>query len=411
MKLSKSKKDIKILLLEGVNQSAIEVFNRAGYNNIETISSALSSEELNIKVKDCHILGIRSRTQITKETLKHANSLIAIGCFCIGTNQVNQSVATLHGIPVLNAPYSNTRSVAELVIAEMIMLMRGIPEKNTRTHNGEWKKSAINSYEVRGKTLGIIGYGHIGSQVSTLAENLGVNIIFYDIEEKLALGNALQINSLDELLKQSDMISLHVPENEQTKNMINSSSFLIMKQNSVLINASRGNVVDITALNNALENKKILGAAIDVFPEEPKSNKDKFSSILTKHDNVILTPHIGGSTLEAQKNIGIEVSKKLIKYSDNGSTTSSINFPDVSLPVLHPLSCRILHIHHNKTGVMREINNIISENNINIVGLYLQTNESIGYVVMDIETSHEHAKQLLNQFKKIPETIRSRALF
>jgi D-3-phosphoglycerate dehydrogenase / 2-oxoglutarate reductase len=293
----------------------------------------------------------------------------------------------------------------------MIMLMRGIPEKNTKAHNGVWKKSAINSYEVRGKTLGIIGYGHIGSQVSVLAESLGINVLFYDIEEKLALGNALQVNSLDQLLKQSDMVSLHVPANKQTTNMINASSFLVMKQCSILINASRGNVVDITALNNALESNKILGAAIDVFPEEPKSNKDKFSSILTKHDNVILTPHIGGSTLEAQKNIGLEVSKKLIKYSDNGSTTSSINFPDVSLPILHTSSCRILHIHHNKTGVMKEINNIISENNINIVGLYLQTNESIGYVVMDIETSQEHAQKLLNQFKEIPKTIRSRALF
>ena len=411
MTFSKDKKDIRIVLLEGVHPSAEKTFRDAGYSNIESLPAALADDALKNKLKDVNIVGIRSRTQLSEAVIQESSSLLAIGCFCIGTNQVDKVTATLAGIPVFNAPYSNTRSVAELVIAQMIILMRGIPEKNAAAHRGEWLKTANRSYEVRGKTLGIIGYGHIGTQVSVLAESLGLKVVFYDIENKLPLGNASAISSLSKLLKTSDIVSLHVPETDVTKNMFTQTCLAQMKEDAVLINASRGTVVDIDALAHTLSQGKLLGAAIDVFPIEPKSNKDEFISPLRKFDNVILTPHIGGSTVEAQKNIGQEVAEKLVKYSDNGSTVSVVNFPEASLPLLHESACRILHIHQNQPGMMRLINRIFSELEINIVGQHLQTNNDIGYVVMDIESSHDEARTLIKQLRTIEGTIKARVLF
>ena len=410
MTYSLDKKHIKVLLLEGVSQRALLAFQQAGYENIEPLKGALTKNELIQKLQDVKIVGIRSRTQLTDEVIKKCPQLMAIGCFCIGTNQVDLEQAEQSGIPVFNAPFSNTRSVAELVIGEIIMLLRGIPEKNKQAHQGGWLKSAINSFEVRGKTLGIIGYGHIGTQVSVLAESLGLNVIFYDIENKLPLGNAINALSLNALLEKSDIVSLHVPETPATSNLMNKDNINKMKPGSILINASRGTVVDIPALAEAIKSTKLAGAAIDVFPIEPKSNKDSFDSPLKNLSNVILTPHIGGSTQEAQENIGNEVAEKLIKYSDNGSTISAVNFPQVSLPS-HVGSRRILHIHENKQGIMRAINRVFSEQEINIVGQYLQTTSQIGYVVMDIDTSTEKAGNLLKQLKAIDGTIRARILY
>ncbi|MGB1059291.1 MAG: phosphoglycerate dehydrogenase, partial [Ketobacter sp.] len=380
--LDKSK--IRILLLEGVHQSAVENFERAGYTNIEYLKTSLPEDQLKAKIADAHFVGIRSRTQLTEDVFAAAQKLIAVGCFCIGTNQVDLTAALIRGIPVFNAPFSNTRSVAELVLAEAILLLRGIPEKNAVCHRGGWQKTAANSFEIRGKTLGIIGYGNIGSQLSVIAENLGMKVKFYDVVTKLPLGNAVQVGTLDELLEQSDIVSLHVPETAATKYMFGQDQLAKMKPTSILINASRGTVVDIDALAQTLGEKKILGAAIDVFPVEPRGNDEEFVSPLREFDNVILTPHIGGSTLEAQVNIGAEVSEKFIKYSDNGSTISAVNFPEVALPV-HDNVHRILHIHENVPGVLSNINNLFSTNNINICGQYLQTNDKIGYVVIDID--------------------------
>lgn len=404
--LDKSK--IRILLLEGVHQSAVENFERSGYSNIEYIKTALPENELKEKVADAHFVGIRSRTQLTEEIFASAQKLMAVGCFCIGTNQVDLNAALSRGIPVFNAPFSNTRSVAELVLAEAILLLRGIPEKNAVCHRGGWQKSATNSFEIRGKTLGIIGYGNIGSQLSVLAEGLGMKVIFQDVVTKLPLGNASQVHTLDELLETSDIVSLHVPETAATKYMFGKDQLEKMKPTSVLINAARGTVVDIEALAESLGNKKILGAAIDVFPVEPRGNSDEFVSPLREFDNVILTPHIGGSTLEAQVNIGSEVSDKFIKYSDNGSTISAVNFPEVALP-LHDNVHRILHIHHNVPGVLSNINRLFSDNNINICGQYLQTNEKIGYVVIDI--NKKHSDLAMEKLKTVEGTIRSRVLF
>ncbi|MGL4713286.1 MAG: phosphoglycerate dehydrogenase, partial [Shewanella sp.] len=345
-KHSLDKDKIKILLLEGVHQSAVDVFERAGYTNIEYHKASLGDEALLASIKDAHFVGLRSRTQLTAEVLKHAEKLIAIGCFCIGTNQVDLATAESLGIPVFNAPFSNTRSVAELVIGEIIMLMRGIPERNAIAHRGGWMKTAAGSYEVRGKTLGVIGYGHIGTQLGILAETLGMRVVFFDIEDKLPLGNAQQIHSMELLLAQADVVSLHVPETPQTKDMIAAAEFAAMKKGSIFINASRGTVVDIEALTVALKERHLAGAAIDVFPVEPQSNDDEFISPLRGLDNVLLTPHVGGSTAEAQENIGIEVAGKLAKYSDNGSTVSAVNFPEVSLPT-HKGTSRLLHIHQN----------------------------------------------------------------
>src|SRR5690554_200811 len=404
--LDKSK--IKFLLLEGVHQSAIDTLNAAGYTNIEYHTGAMSEEELIDKIGDVHFIGIRSRTQLTEKVFEAAHKLVAVGCFCIGTNQVNLGAALERGIAVFNAPYSNTRSVAELVLAEAILLLRGIPEKNAKAHRGVWLKSAKDSYEIRGKNLGIIGYGSIGTQLSILAEALGMHVYFYDVVSKLPLGNAQQVGSLQELMSMSDIVSLHVPETPATKWMIGAEQLGWMKQGSILINASRGTVVDIDALAEALRSKKLLGAAIDVFPVEPKSNDEEFISPLREFDNVILTPHIGGSTAEAQENIGVEVAEKLARYSDTGATVSSVNFPEVALPG-HPNYHRLLHIHANVPGVMSEINKVFSDNGINILGQYLQTNDKIGYVVIDVDK--RSSELALEKLRNIKGTIRCRVLF
>jgi D-3-phosphoglycerate dehydrogenase len=395
-------------LLEGVHASAIETLNAAGYTNIEYHKKALSGEELENAIADAHFVGIRSRTQLTADVFNKARKLIGVGCFCIGTNQVDLQAATEHGVVVFNAPYSNTRSVAELVIAEAILLLRGIAEKSAAAHRGEWQKTATGSYEIRGKTLGIVGYGNIGMQLSIMAESLGMRVCFYDVENKLPLGNAIQIRSLSQLLKQSDIVSMHVPELASTKNMIGEREFEQMKNNAIFINASRGTVVDIDALAAALESKKLAGAAIDVFPVEPKSNDDEFISPLRKFDNTFLTPHIGGSTMEAQENIGMEVADKMAKYSDTGMTTTSVNFPEVSLPG-HENTHRLLHIHRNIPGIMASINRVFSESNINISGQYLQTNDKVGYVVLDIDS--DYSDVALKALKTIEGTLRCRVLF
>ena len=406
-KVSLAKDKIKILLLEGVHQSAVETLKRNGYTNIDYVKTSLPEPELIERLRDAHFVGIRSRTHLTKAVLEQADKLVAIGCFCIGTNQVSLDAAQKFGIPVFNAPFSNTRSVAELVLGEILLLLRGIPEKNAKAHRGEWQKSAAGSFEARGKTLGIIGYGHIGTQLSIMAENIGMKVQFFDIEDKLVLGNATQVQNLTQLLQTSDVISLHVPETAQTKNLIGAAELEVMKQGAILINASRGTVVDIDALASSLQEKKIAGAAIDVFPVEPKGNDEEFISPLREFDNVILTPHIGGSTQEAQENIGVEVAGKLAKYSDNGSTVSAVNFPEVSLPELANRS-RLLHIHHNQPGVLTQINQAFTQHGINIAAQYLQTNETIGYVVIDVET--DHSEVALKELRAIDGTIRARIL-
>ncbi len=404
--LGKSK--IKFLLLEGVHQSAVDTLKASGYTNIDYINTALPEDELIERIKDAHFVGIRSRTQLNETVFDAAEKLLAVGCFCIGTNQVDLQAAIARGITVFNAPYSNTRSVAELVLAEAIILLRGVAAKNAKAHRGEWNKSATDSYEIRGKTLGIIGYGSIGSQLSVMAESMGMEVKFYDTVTKLPLGNASQVGSLKELLGQSDIVSLHVPESASTQDMIGAEQLEQMKQGSILINAARGTVIDIDALCATLESGKLLGAAIDVFPVEPKSNQEEFISPLRAFDNVILTPHVGGSTMEAQENIGFEVAEKMVKYSDNGSTITSVNFPEVALPA-HPDKHRLLHIHQNVPGVLTAINHVFSDHNINISGQYLQTNDKVGYVVMDIDA--EHSELAVKQLKQVEGTIRCRVLF
>lgn len=405
---SLDKAKIRVLLLEGVHQSAVETLNKAGYTNIEYLKTSLSQDDLIEKIKDAHFVGIRSRTQLTEAVFAAAEKLIAVGCFCIGTNQVDLDAATRHGVAVFNAPYSNTRSVAELVLAEAILLLRGIPEKNAKAHRGEWLKSAANSYEIRGKNLGIIGYGSIGSQLSVLAESLGMKVYFYDVITKLPLGNARQVDSLKDLFEIADIVSLHVPETSATQDMIGAEELAQMKQDAILINAARGTVIDIDALTDALRNKKLLGAAIDVFPVEPKSNNEEFVSPLREFDNVILSPHVGGSTMEAQANIGFEVGEKLATYSDTGTSITSVNFPEVALPA-HPENHRLLHIHDNVPGVMSEINQVFSENNINVCGQYLQTNEKVGYVVIDV--NKEYSDLALQKLRNVRGTVRVRVLF
>ena len=406
-KVSLAKDKIKILLLEGVHQSAVETLKRNGYSNIDYVKTSLPEDELKERIKDVHFVGLRSRTHINKAVLDSAEKLVAIGCFCIGTNQVDLDAARERGIAVFNAPFSNTRSVAELVLGEILLLLRGIPERNAAAHRGGWLKTANGSFEARGKTLGIIGYGHIGTQLGIMAENIGMNVEFYDIEDKLSLGNATQVHNLTQLLQLSDIISLHVPETPQTKNLIGTAELAVMKQGSILINASRGTVVDIDALAEALTEKKLSGAAIDVFPTEPKSNDEEFVSPLRQFDNVILTPHIGGSTQEAQENIGIEVAGKLAKYSDNGSTITAVNFPEVSLPELANRS-RLLHVHHNRPGVLTQINQAFAQHGINIAAQYLQTDASIGYVVIDVDT--DQSEVALKELSAVEGTIRARIL-
>ena len=407
-KTSTDKKKIKFLLLEGIHPSAVAVLTAAGYTNIDSVPGALSDEELKARIADAHFVGIRSRTQLTAEVFAHATKLAAVGCFCIGTNQVDLQAARERGIAVFNAPFSNTRSVAELVLAEAILLLRGVPEKSAVAHRGGWLKSADNAYEIRGKTLGIVGYGSIGTQLSVLAEALGMHVMFFDVVTKLPLGNARQVAKLNELLTHSDVISLHVPETQATQWMIGAAEIAAMKPGSVFINASRGTVVEIEPLAEALRQKKLLGAAVDVFPVEPRNNKEVFESPLRGLDNVILTPHVGGSTIEAQENIGVEVAEKLVKYSDNGTSTSSVNFPEVALPA-HPGKHRLLHIHKNVPGVLSEINRVFASNHINIASQYLQTNEAIGYVVIDIDAAHSDIA--LAKLADVPGTIRSRVLF
>ncbi len=404
--LEKSK--IRILLLEGVHQSAVDTLNAAGYTNIEYLSHSLSEEDLIEKIADAHFVGIRSRTHLTEAVFHAARKLVAVGCFCIGTNQVDLQAATRRGIAVFNAPFSNTRSVAELVLAQAILLLRGVPEKNAQAHRGGWMKSAKDSYEIRGKKLGIIGYGNIGTQFSVLAESLGMDVYFYDVVSKLPIGNATQVGTLQELLNMVDVVSLHVPETPSTRYMFGAGQLAQMKPGSILMNASRGTVVDIEALAETLKSGKLLGAAIDVFPVEPKSNKEEFVSPLREFDNVILTPHVGGSTVEAQENIGREVAEKLTMYSDNGTSVSSVNFPEVALPS-HPNQHRLLHIHENIPGVMSEINHVFSDNGINICGQYLQTKEDIGYVVIDVDKAY--GELALEKLKSVKGTIRCRVLF
>lgn len=404
--LEKSK--IRILLLEGVHSSAIEMLNRAGYFNIEQHSKSLQPDELKAAIANAHFVGIRSRTQITEEILAAAPKLIAIGCFCIGTNQVDLAAATRRGIVVFNAPFSNTRSVAELVIAEAILLLRGLPAKNAAAHRGEWQKTAAHSYEIRGKHLGIVGYGNIGMQLGVIAEGLGMRVQFYDVVNRLPIGNAHQVTSLDTLLAQSDVVTLHVPETPATHNMIGARELAIMPAGSIVINASRGTVVDIDALAEALRSGHIRGTAIDVFPVEPRSNDDEFISPLREFDNAFLTPHVGGSTMEAQANIGAEVAEKLARYSDNGTTTSSVNMPEVALPEQDGCH-RLLHIHRNVPGVMGAINGVFSEIGVNIAAQYLLTNEHVGYVVIDVDA--DYSEIALEKLTALEPTLRCRVLF
>ena len=405
---SLNKDKIRILLLEGVHDNALTTLQKAGYRNIEYLSIALDQDELIDKIKDAHFIGIRSRTQLTREVLEQAEKLVAVGCFCIGTNQVDLDAARELGVVVFNAPYSNTRSVAELVLAETIMLYRGIPEKNTTVHRGGWSKSAKNSHEVRGKTMGIVGYGSIGSQLSVLAESLGMKVIYHDIITKLPLGNAMQVGSFDELLSQADVVTLHVPDTPNTRNMMTAKEFAKMKDGSYFINAARGGCVDIDALADVLESGKVLGAAIDVFPNEPKSTDEEFISPLLRFDNVILTPHIGGSTQEAQANIGLEVAEKLVNYSDTGNTITAVNFPEVSIPFKEGTH-RLLHIHQNVPGVLSQINSLFATAGVNILAQNLMTQDDVGYLMMDVDDNN--SDKALQMLKDVKETIRVRVLY
>lgn len=407
-KTSYPKEKIRILFLENISDTAAKNFRNHEYSNVEKITKALTEEELVKEIKDVHILGIRSKTQITKKVLDAAKKLQAIGCFCIGVNQVDVKAATKNGVVVFNAPYSNTRSVAELVIGLSIILIRRIPDKNKAAHEGIWMKDAKNSFELRGKTLGIIGYGNIGSQVSVLAEAMGMKVIFYDVETKLPLGNAEDAKSLKELLSRADIVTLHVPETSQTKNLINKSTLKYFKKGSILINYARGEVVDLEALRKAIIDGNISGAAVDVFPVEPEKNGDRFQNALQDLPNVILTPHIGGSTEEAQQNIGEDVSTKLFNFLEKGITFGSHTVPALALPPQEG-SHRILHIHNNVPGVLSEINTTLSKNNINILGQYLKTNEDIGYVVLDVDRLI--SAKALHLLKEVKQTIKVRMLY
>jgi D-3-phosphoglycerate dehydrogenase len=402
------KEKINILFLENISDAAVKYFNNAGYSSVKKLGGALSEEQLIKEIKNVHLLGIRSKTQITKKVLDAAEKLQAIGCFCIGTNQVDLKEATQKGVAVFNAPYSNTRSVAELVIGASIILIRKIIDKNIAAHQGIWMKDASGSYELRGKTLGIIGYGSIGSQLSVLAEGLGMKVVFYDVETKLPLGNAEQKKTLKDMLAVSDIVTLHVPELPTTKNMINKTNLKYFKKGSILINYARGEVVDLDALAKYLKEGHLSGAAVDVYPWEPEKNGDKFTTPLQGLSNVILTPHIGGSTQEAQHNIGEDVSNKLYKFLERGITTGSHTTPGLNLPPQENTH-RLLHIHNNVPGVLSEINTTLSKNKINILGQYLKTNDDIGYVVLDVDKGlSESALALL---KKVKNTIKVRLLY
>ena len=404
--LDKSK--IKVLLLEGIHDNAELFFRENGYSDVECLKGALSGDELEKKLQSIHIIGIRSRTELRRSLLLKTPKLFAIGCFSIGTNQVDIQDAKMLGIPVFNAPFSNTRSVAELVIAEIIMLMRGIPEKNALAHQKIWMKSFNNSVEIRGKTLGIVGYGHIGTQVAILAESLGMNIIYYDIEKKLSLGNSKPVSSLNDLLKMADTVTVHVPLTDLTRKMISKEQIALMKEGSCLINASRGDILDYKAVAEALGSKHLAGVAADVFPEEPASNDKPFVNDLQDFNNVILTPHIAGSTLEALANIGLEVAEKMVRYSDTGSTIGAVNFVEIALQA-NSSKQRFLHIHRNVPGVLGEINHYFSSRGINISAEYLQTDAEIGYVILETDTDLDPS--VLKDLKNIPNTIRVRILY
>lgn len=402
------KDKIKVLFLENISEKAVQYFKIQGYSDVKKMGGALSEEELMKAIKDVHILGIRSKTFISKKVLESAKKLQAIGCFCIGTNQVDMKACKQKGVAVFNAPYSNTRSVAELVIGSSIMLIRKIIDKNKAAHEGIWNKEAKGSFELRGKTIGLIGYGNIGMQTSIMSEAMGMKVKFYDIEAKLPLGNAIAMKSIKELVSTSDIISIHVPETKQTKNLISKEVIKDFKSGAILINYARGEVVDLDALTAALKSKQLSGAAIDVFPWEPEKNGDKFESTLQGLSNVILTPHIGGSTEEAQENIGEDVSVKLYQYLERGVSNGSLSIPAISLPPVDGAH-RILHIHNNVPGVLSAINTVMSKNKINIVGQYLKTNDEIGYVVLDVDS--KLSKQALSLLKEVKDTIRVRLLY
>jgi D-3-phosphoglycerate dehydrogenase len=408
-RISLPKDRIRILLLEGVSDTAISLLGAAGYTNIQRETRALEGEALKQALQGVHLLGIRSRTQLTAEALRAADRLIAVGCFCIGTNQVDLAVAKQLGIPVFNAPFSNTRSVAELVMGEIVMLLRRIPDRSRSAHDGGWDKSATHAREVRGKTLGIVGYGNIGSQISVLAEAFGMRVIYYDTIPKLGHGNAVAAASLHDLLAASDVVTLHVPETEQTTNLIGAAEVAAMRPGGILINNSRGRVVDLDAVAAALTSGHLLGAAADVFPEEPKRNGERFTSPLQGLPNVILTPHIGGSTEEAQERIGEETARKLSDYSDSGATLGAVNFPEVTLPAT-ARGTRFLHVHRNVPGVLAALNEALSRFSLNITAQYLQTDPEIGYVVVDAEGVMD-PDGVLAALREIPGTIRARLLY
>jgi len=402
------KEKIKILLLEGIHEAAADVFRGAGYTAVETSDKALGEEDLLETIQDIHILGIRSKTKVSGAVLERARSLLAVGCFCIGTNTVELMPAARKGVVVFNAPYSNTRSVAELTMAEVVMLARRTFERSWQMHEGQWNKSAQGSFEVKSKTLGVIGYGHIGEQVGLLAEAFGMRVVFFDIVSKLALGNAVQLNSLEELLRIADFVTLHVPETQRTRGMISKHELQQMKKGACLLNLARGSVVDVAAVKEALVSGHLGGAAVDVFPQEPKSNKDPFTSELQGLKNVILTPHVGGSTVEAQRNIGIEVSRTLVKYIETGSSTGAVNFPNVELPLVKD-SHRVLNVHRNVPGVLGKINGIFAELAVNIDSQYLGTNNEIGYLIVDV--GRNVSREVKKRIDAVEESIRTRLLF
>ncbi len=408
--LSLAKDKIRVLLLENISETAVAAMRSAGYTNIRHLPKALDGEALKEAIRGVHLLGIRSRTQVTAEILEEADRLIAIGCFSVGTNQVDAETARHAGVPVFNAPFSNTRSVAELVIGEIIMLLRRIPARSVGAHQGRWDKSAERSFEVRGKTLGIIGYGNIGSQLSNLAEAFGMKVIYYDHTDKLRHGNTEPVDSLAELLSQSDVVSLHVPETPATQGMIGAAEIAAMKSGSYLINNSRGTVVDLEALAAALREKRLAGAAVDVFPVEPGSAGERFSSPLQGLENVILTPHIGGSTEEAQERIGAEVARKLVDYSDVGATMGAVNFPQVQLPA-RPMGTRFIQVQRNLPGMLGQLNDVLARNSINIAGQYYEAQGDIGYVVLDADASTADSRKVLADIRALEGTIRARLLY
>jgi D-3-phosphoglycerate dehydrogenase len=407
--LSRPKNQIRWLLLEGISPTAHAILEKNGYTNVEVLSGALEKDTLIEKMQDVQMLGIRSRTQVTEEVLEAAKSLVAVGCFSVGTNQVDLGGTLTRGIPVFNAPFSNTRSVAELTIAEIVMLMRGVFPKSSGAHEGRWMKTAAGSHEVRGKTLGIIGYGNIGTQLSNLAEAMGLRVIYYDTIDKLQHGNVMPADSMDALLAESDVVSLHVPDTPGTRDMFGADQIAKMKKGAFLINNARGKVVDIDALAAALKSGHLAGAAVDVFPVEPKSNKDEFISPLRGLDNVILTPHVGGSTEEAQARIGEEVSKRLVEYSDVGSTIGAVSFPQVQLPKGTDAT-RFIQVHHNAPGAMRTLNDLFTRHDLNIHAQYMQSHLDIGYVVLDVDSPVQDPVKILEEIRALPNTIRARLL-